>query len=68
MKKVDCKSADFCNCGVVVDEQRCFWCEHYRMIDSGYGWCMFLPTPVVVPWCRVPCGSFKGGKDVRDKG
>lgn len=59
MDKVDCKSAEFCHwCGNHDDKQTCVECKHYRMIDSGYGWCMFLPTPKVVPWCRVPCGNF----------
>ena len=59
MSEIDCKSSEFCDCGDIDDRDNCFVCEHYRFIDSGYGWCIFLPTPKVVPWCRVPCGNFK---------
>ena len=56
---VDCKSSAFCKCVNHDECKECKSCTSYRMIDSGYGWCMFLPVPIVVPWCRIPCGNFK---------
>ncbi len=41
----------------------CFDCQFYRFIDSGYGYCMGLPTTTVVPWCKDPCALYKKKND-----
>jgi len=56
---VDCACSDYCNCEEEEERLRCELCEYFKPIDSGYGYCMVLPTIVTVPWCRVICGQFK---------
>ena len=55
----ECKHAGYCNCGAVGKGLNCMTCRFYRMIDSGYGYCIALPTVVVVPWCKDVCSLFK---------
>ena len=56
-----CQWTDFCTtCDDIKDKQdTCYACEHYSMIDSGYGWCVFNPQPIPVAWCRDICSQFK---------
>ena len=56
-----CQWANFCTtCDDIKDKQdTCYACEHYSMIDSGYGWCKFNPQPIPVAWCRDICSQFK---------
>lgn len=66
MRKVNkiCQWEDFCTtCDDIKDKQdTCYACKHYRMIDSGYGWCALYPQPLLVAWCRDICSHFAGNK------
>ena len=53
----------------------CESCKHYRMIDSGHGYCVRYPPKLVlvqwfprilhdaqhphVAWCELACGEFR---------
>lgn len=53
----DCEFQEACNCKRKI-EQSCELCTFFRAIDSGYGWCIALPRPFVVAWCKEVCFFF----------
>lgn len=57
--EMGCEWKESCRCDhtKAIKCEDCIW---YRMIDSGYGTCIALPTPVVVAWCKDPCSLLKG--------
>ena len=57
-KEPYCKCEDYSPCNADKDP-RCEMCGFYRIIDSGYGYCIALPTVVTVPWCRITCSLFE---------
>jgi hypothetical protein len=61
--ETDCKWQDFClDCDNIQEKDKCCeTCKHYRMIDSGYGYCNFNPEPAIVGWCKDICAQFKKG-------
>lgn len=57
-KHFDCLHTNFCsNCSIT--KQGCESCEYYKFVDSGFGWCIYNPEPVLTEWCRDICGQFK---------
>lgn len=57
--EVGCECEEYCPCHTPDDgELICEKCKYYRMIDSGYGYCITLPKVAIVPWCRIPCSLF----------
>ena len=55
--KPDCECEEYCPCK--KPHEKCWLCNYYRQIDSGYGYCIALPQVIVVPWCRIICSLFK---------
>ena len=54
-----CQHKDFCShCGARYKEQMCELCGYYKAIDSGVGWCICNPEPLLTEWCRDICGQF----------
>lgn len=58
--KSGCECEEYCSCRTPDDKELiCEKCKHYRMIDSGYGYCIALPAVTTVPWCRITCSLFR---------
>ena len=61
---IGCECEDYCPCGAWRflppnrSIPRCEDCDYFSFSDSGYGYCLGLPTVVTVPWCKPPCSLF----------
>jgi hypothetical protein len=62
-KTVDCVHMPYCNCQKDLSMNTCDNCQFYKMIDSGYGYCIALPIASTVAWCKTPCALFKEIKE-----
>ena len=60
MKLTRCPAEAYCDCK--SDHPKCEMCQWYKAIDSGYGHCIAVPVPVIVPWCKVTCAHRTIGK------
>lgn len=68
------KNKKFTNFDETIPLRKCEDCIHYKMIDSGYGYCLRFPPRIVairrhwrmlyrneypeVAWCENACGEF----------
>lgn len=57
--KLDCQHNPYCNCKRIINDG-CETCQFYKIIDSGYGYCIALPIVIIVPFCKITCALFKG--------
>ena len=57
VKPEDCDWGDCCDC-ISIKSQYCETCKWYHGLDSGYGYCVALPNPIVVAWCKDVCSFF----------
>lgn len=55
----NCVHNDWCDCENIIKEDYCDKCIYYRWVDSGYGYCIGLPTTTITPWCKDPCALYK---------
>ena len=61
--KPECMRQDACDCSA-KKSGFCEKCNWYVAIDSGYGYCIALPTTYQVPWCKDICSLFKEASNV----